>query len=202
MMGLPLISDNRAPLRHPFPSRICGSWNNWRPQPMILERQRRCHKFQVLLPSSVPESCLAVRILLGHTAENRFHFQNLPTPPNPSQPPQSDLICYNNWLPDLVHPWSPLEDIHLESYGKPLVVGSIHAPSIAAPEASSSSCPGTALGAACTRIARTPRCTSSTGSWDRTTTRRATDGALENIRRLRGWWIWWRVGKVWWGRCG
>lgn len=35
---------------------ICGSWNNWRPQPMILERQRRCHKFQVVLPSSAPES--------------------------------------------------------------------------------------------------------------------------------------------------
>ena len=35
---------------------ICGSWNNWRPQRMILEPQRRCHKFQVMLPSSAPES--------------------------------------------------------------------------------------------------------------------------------------------------
>lgn len=39
--------------------RICGSWNNWRPQRMILEPQRRCHKFQVMLPSSAPESSLA-----------------------------------------------------------------------------------------------------------------------------------------------
>ena len=30
---------------------IAGSWNNWRPQRMIIEPQRRCHKFQVQLPS-------------------------------------------------------------------------------------------------------------------------------------------------------
>ncbi|CAK9065514.1 unnamed protein product [Durusdinium trenchii] len=35
---------------------ICGSWNFWRPQPMIMEVQRRCHKFQIQLNSSAAES--------------------------------------------------------------------------------------------------------------------------------------------------
>ena len=35
---------------------IAGSWNGWRPQRMAIEPQRRCHKFQVQLPSSSSES--------------------------------------------------------------------------------------------------------------------------------------------------
>jgi len=35
---------------------IAGSWSSWRPQRMTLEPQRRCHKFQVQLPSSSSES--------------------------------------------------------------------------------------------------------------------------------------------------
>ena len=35
---------------------IAGSWNSWRPQRMTMEPQRRCHKFQIQLPSSSSES--------------------------------------------------------------------------------------------------------------------------------------------------
>lgn len=42
---------------------ICGSWNEWRPQAMTFEPQRRCHKFQVMLSSSSSESPLAFKSL-------------------------------------------------------------------------------------------------------------------------------------------
>lgn len=35
---------------------IAGSWSSWKPQRMTMEPKRRCHKFQVQLPSSSSES--------------------------------------------------------------------------------------------------------------------------------------------------